>query len=69
MLQKRTSSIDLKQHIVDYLSNHTKSFHYTRKVLTELEVQIMEEIKALGGNQRLENVVLALSLEESEEHL
>lgn len=29
----------------------------------------MEEIKALGGNQRLENVVLALSLEESEEHL
>ncbi|OWZ51895.1 geranylgeranyl diphosphate synthase, type III [Cryptococcus neoformans] len=69
VLQKRTSSTDLKQHIVDYLDNHTKSFHYTRKVLTELEAQIMEEIKVLGGNEKLENVVLALSLEENEEHL
>lgn len=38
-------------------------------MLTELEAQIMEEIKVLGGNEKLENVVLALSLEENEEHL
>lgn len=37
--------------------------------MTELEAQIMEEIKVLGGNEKLENVVLALSLEENEEHL
>lgn len=69
VLQKRTSSVDLKQHTVDYLTNHTKSFHYTRKVLKELEAQILEEIKELGGNDKLENVVMALSLVESEEHL
>ncbi|WVQ76939.1 hypothetical protein IAR50_006618 [Cryptococcus sp. DSM 104548] len=64
VLQKKTTLPSLKYHVVTYLQNTTRSFEYTRSVLRSLEGQILEEIKELGGNEMLEGVVAALSLEE-----
>jgi geranylgeranyl diphosphate synthase type 3 len=47
---------------VDIMRDRTKSFDYTRGVLHELESQVRDEIKRLGGNKPLEAIVDALSL-------
>ncbi|WWD15635.1 hypothetical protein CI109_100057 [Kwoniella shandongensis] len=69
VLQKKTTSVSLKIHTVEYLRDHTRTFVYIRHVLVQLQDQIVEEIKALGGNGPLEKVVkgLAVQLEEGDE--
>jgi geranylgeranyl diphosphate synthase type 3 len=62
ILQKRTDSYSLKSRAVDIMRDRTKSFDYTRGVLRELESQVRDEIKRLGGNKPLEAIVDALSL-------
>ncbi|ORX39577.1 farnesyltranstransferase [Kockovaella imperatae] len=62
VLQKRTNSVSLKQHTVDYLRNQTRSFAYTLQVLRTIHQQIVDEIASLGGNKRLEAIVEALHL-------
>ena len=64
VLQKRTTSVSLKQHTVDYLRHTTKSFVYTRKVLVELRGRLDGEIARLGGNKALEKIVEALNVPE-----
>ncbi|WVQ79616.1 hypothetical protein IAT38_001716 [Cryptococcus sp. DSM 104549] len=66
VLQKKTTSVNLKVHTVEYLRDHTKSFAYTRKVLVELQRQILDEIRDLGGNGPLEKVVVGLSVDVQE---
>jgi geranylgeranyl diphosphate synthase type 3 len=46
------------------MTDRTKSFEYTRKVLNTLEKQVVDEIKRLGGNPILEAIVKSLSLAE-----
>lgn len=60
VLQKRPATPTLKRHTIAYLRNHTKSFEYTRKVLTTLERQAREEIARLGGNPGLESIMDAM---------
>ena len=60
MLQKRTTSVSLKAHIVAYLKNETRSFDYTREVMVTLERQVHEEIDRLGGNRGLEAILKML---------
>ena len=62
MLQKRTHSVSLKQHTVEYLRTQTQSFEYTRQVLRTIHDQIEDEIRLLGGNKQLEAIVAALDL-------
>jgi len=64
VLQKRTTSVSLKKHIVDYLANTTKSFEYTRGVLDTILKQIEDEIRVLGGNPKLEKIIGLLKLPE-----
>ncbi|KAL7422096.1 hypothetical protein Q5752_002739 [Cryptotrichosporon argae] len=62
VLQKRTTSRSLKSHIVQYLATHTKSFEYTRGVLRDVEQQVRDEIRRLGGNRILEAIVDRLAI-------
>ncbi|ORY23700.1 isoprenoid synthase domain-containing protein [Naematelia encephala] len=64
VLQKRTTSVELKKHTVDYLRHHTQSFVYTQQVLHQLFEQIEAEIASLGGNKALEKIVHALGVPE-----
>lgn len=60
VLQKRTTSVSLKAHIVAYLKNETRSFDYTREVMVTLERQVHDEIRRLGGNRGLEAILKML---------
>jgi len=62
VLQKRPSTPTLKHHTISYLANHTRSFEYTISVLETLETQLRQEVKRLGGNEKLEEIVDALSV-------
>ena len=62
VLQKRTHSISLKTHTVEYLRNQTRSFEYTRGVLRTLYGQIEEEVKRFGGNSGLAAILKRLSV-------
>jgi len=64
VLQKRTTSVSLKKHTVDYLRHTTESFDYTRTVLLELRARLDGEIARLGGNKALEKIVEALNVPE-----
>jgi len=64
VLQKRTTDNTLKAYTVKIMTDRTKSFEYTRKVLNTLEKQVVDEIKRLGGNPILEAIVKSLSLAE-----
>ncbi|WVF72522.1 hypothetical protein IAT40_007339 [Kwoniella sp. CBS 6097] len=67
VLQKKTTSVSLKLNTVEYLRHHTRSFDYTRKIIIDLQQQILDEIRDLGGNKPLEKVVAALAVSEEEE--
>lgn len=66
VLQKRTTSADLKAHIISYLDKKTESFKYTLGVLEVLERQAREEIARLGGNKGLEKIIDALHVVQSQ---
>jgi geranylgeranyl diphosphate synthase type 3 len=44
------------------MRDSTKTFEYTRSVLETLESQALSEIERLGSNEKLEKVLLSLSL-------
>ncbi|KAG6884722.1 hypothetical protein C0993_008703 [Termitomyces sp. T159_Od127] len=62
VLQKRPTSPTLKSHIIEYMRTHTRSFEYTFAVLETLEAQTREEIRKLGGNVKLEEIMNLLSV-------
>ena len=64
VLQKRTTLSSLKAHTVSYLRYQTRSFDYTRHVLTQLLSQIESEVADLGGNIALEGILGALGVPE-----
>ncbi|OCF55052.1 geranylgeranyl diphosphate synthase, type III [Kwoniella mangroviensis CBS 10435] len=66
VLQKKTTSVSLKKHVVDHLRDETKSFEYTKKIIIDLQNQIQDEIKDLGGNKYLEMAIRSLALKEDE---
>ncbi|WWC85164.1 uncharacterized protein L201_000021 [Kwoniella dendrophila CBS 6074] len=66
VLQKKTNSHSLKKHVVDYLRDETKSFEYTKRIIVDLQNQIEDEIKDLGGNPPLEKALKSLSLKEDD---
>lgn len=66
VLQKKTQSMSLKSHTVEYLRNHTKSFVYTRSVLLNLHSQVEAEISRLGGNKGLSKILEVLNVPEEE---
>lgn len=65
VLQQRPSTPTLKIHTIDYLKNHTKSFEYTLSVLDTLENQMRCEIRRLGGNPGLEQLIDMLHVDAS----
>ncbi|KAG6917241.1 hypothetical protein DXG01_003273 [Tephrocybe rancida] len=67
VLQKRPATPTLKNHTIEYLRRHTKSFEYTHKVLESLERQTREEIRRLGGNTKLEAIMDLLSVPKEED--
>ncbi|KAI9508387.1 terpenoid synthase [Russula earlei] len=62
VLQKRPATPTLKHHAIDYLRDHSKSFEYTREVLTILEKRVFDEVERLGGNPMLQDVLQMLRL-------
>ncbi|THH23082.1 hypothetical protein EUX98_g8100 [Antrodiella citrinella] len=50
VLQKRPDTPTLKHHAISYLRNHTKSFDYTKSVMSSLEKDLRELLQKLGGN-------------------
>jgi len=65
VLQKRPTTPTLKNHTINYLRNHTKSFAYTLSVLENLEKQTRREIARLGGNKGLEALMDVLHVDET----
>ncbi|BFZ18010.1 hypothetical protein BsWGS_21049 [Bradybaena similaris] len=59
ILRQRTVDNDVKKYCVDYLEK-IGSFEYTRKVLQDLEEQLLKEISALGDNPYLTALVTEL---------
>lgn len=56
VLKQRTTDRELKLDVIRYLKDKTKSFAYTLSVLDELESQLRQELKRLGGNSALEKL-------------
>ncbi|KII95530.1 hypothetical protein PLICRDRAFT_48481 [Plicaturopsis crispa FD-325 SS-3] len=63
VLQKRPSTPALKSHAISYLATHTRSFAYTRAVLSSLAAQARGEVARLGGNAELEGILGGLGCE------
>ncbi|KAI8797200.1 geranylgeranyl pyrophosphate synthase [Biomphalaria glabrata] len=59
ILRQRTTDNDVKKYCVQYLEK-VGSFDYTRKVLAELESELLQNIESLGGNPYLKAIVLEL---------
>jgi len=57
IIKRRPKSPTLKKRALAYMENQTKSFDYTKEVLHVLERRIEEEMKKLGGNPKLENLL------------
>ncbi|KAH9498404.1 Geranylgeranyl pyrophosphate synthase [Bulinus truncatus] len=56
ILRQRTTDYDVKKYCVQYLEK-VGSFEYTRKVLVELETELLESVKSLGGNPHLSALI------------
>jgi geranylgeranyl diphosphate synthase type 3 len=63
VLQKKTTDHSLKAYTVSILKHRTGSFKYTRGVMKTLSIQVMEEIRRLGGNEVLECIVKGLEVQ------
>lgn len=57
VLQKRPSTPTTKKYIINYMDKHTASFGYTKEVLVNLDLQARDEIRRLGGNEMLEQIL------------
>eukprot|EP01096_Ripella_sp_DP13-Kostka_P011358 TRINITY_DN456_c1_g1_i1.p1 TRINITY_DN456_c1_g1~~TRINITY_DN456_c1_g1_i1.p1 ORF type:complete len:395 (+),score=167.21 TRINITY_DN456_c1_g1_i1:35-1186(+) len=60
ILKQRTEDNDIKKYAVEYMEM-CGSFTYTLKKLNELRDEILAQIKALGGNVELEEIVHQLN--------
>ncbi|TFL01346.1 terpenoid synthase [Pterulicium gracile] len=57
VLQKRPQTPTLKIHAVSYLRDRTGSFEYTENTLRDLEAEIRECLRGLGGNRGLDKIL------------
>jgi geranylgeranyl diphosphate synthase type 3 len=65
VLRQRPTDYSTKAWAVTYMRDHTKSFAYTREILSCLLAQATEEVARLGGNPQLEVILKKLRVEES----
>ncbi|KAI9308225.1 geranylgeranyl pyrophosphate synthase [Cunninghamella echinulata] len=61
ILRQKSNSVELKQFALQLLEK-TKTFDYCRHFLRDMEQQARSEIKALGGNPKLEKIMSMLSV-------
>ncbi|KAI8096784.1 geranylgeranyl pyrophosphate synthase [Halteromyces radiatus] len=61
ILRQRSESVELKQFALQLLEK-TNTFDYCRRFLMDMENQMRDDIKALGGNPKLEKIVSMLSV-------
>lgn len=61
VLQKRPSTPTMKFYAIEHLRHGTYSFQYSESVLARLDTRIRKDIKILGGNEALTNLLDALS--------
>ena len=66
VLQKRPSTPTMKFYAIEYLRHGTYSFQYSESVLARLDTQ---DIKILGGNEALTNLLDALSARRGREDI
>ncbi|SGY33382.1 BQ5605_C002g01490 [Microbotryum silenes-dioicae] len=64
ILRERPSSPSPKAYAVHYMMDRTKSFAYTRQVLSSLMTQAREEVHRLGGNQFVDTILDQLVVKE-----
>ncbi|KAJ3751790.1 farnesyltranstransferase [Lentinula raphanica] len=57
IIRQRPKSPTLKRQALSYMENQTKSFDYTLAALRALQERIDEEVRALGGNSKLERLL------------
>ncbi|KAJ4470906.1 terpenoid synthase [Lentinula aciculospora] len=57
IIRQHPKSPELKREALLYMENESKSFDYTLAVLRALQIRIDEEMKALGGNPKLEKLL------------
>lgn len=62
VLQKKTTDQSLKTYTVSILAQRTRSFEYTIGVVESLRMQVLDEVKRLGGNHILEAIVEGLKI-------
>lgn len=62
VLQKKTTDQSLKTYTVSILAQRTRSFEYTIGVVESLRMQVLDEVKRLGGNHILEAIVEGLNI-------
>jgi geranylgeranyl diphosphate synthase type 3 len=62
-LKQHTTSIELKQFAMKIMKD-TGSFNYTKHYLSQTEKKAMDEVKRLGGNPMLEQLMDFLSVKD-----
>ncbi|KAJ3820037.1 farnesyltranstransferase [Lentinula raphanica] len=62
IIRQRPKSPTLKRQALSYMENQTKSFDYTLAALRALQERIDEEVRALGGNSKLERLLNKLRI-------
>ncbi|KAH8806682.1 terpenoid synthase [Flagelloscypha sp. PMI_526] len=62
-LAKHTDDTGLKLEVVAYMRNTTKSIEYSRSIVSKVEQELISEIEAMGGNEKLMKIVRLLHLE------
>ncbi|KAG0228219.1 geranylgeranyl pyrophosphate synthetase [Mortierella sp. GBA43] len=66
ILKQKPTSLELKHHAIKIM-NSTDSFTYCRKRLGDYEKLVLEEIRRLGGNARLEVAMTRLTITDQNE--
>ncbi|KAI9318160.1 isoprenoid synthase domain-containing protein [Dichotomocladium elegans] len=61
ILKKRSGSVEIKQYALQLLEQ-TGTFDYCRQFLSEIEAEVRQEIRRLGGNTMLEEIMDSLSI-------
>jgi geranylgeranyl diphosphate synthase type 3 len=65
VLPKKPTTSTPKNHAINYLKNHTRSFACTLSVLANLEAKIYVETARLGENEGLEAIMDLLHVDET----
>eukprot|EP01125_Pyxidicula_operculata_P017754 TRINITY_DN6259_c0_g1_i1.p1 TRINITY_DN6259_c0_g1~~TRINITY_DN6259_c0_g1_i1.p1 ORF type:complete len:301 (+),score=47.82 TRINITY_DN6259_c0_g1_i1:1-903(+) len=59
ILKRKSEDVDIKRHAIEYMTK-VGSFDYTQKVLDDLKVKIHKELKELGENKKLNELIILL---------